>query len=306
MNLHDISLRIENPSLLMSADIPVLHELTKKYPYSQLLSILYLKALSKYQALELEDEVGKHAYKITDRGRLFEILNEQSEVEIITEIFEETSKEETSKKEEYSLLDNENSEIEIQKIDSEIIVKHSNDLKNEPQKTSSNDEKYLDLEVISNAISGVFEKEFEPIRNEKETIQTSVQKEKHNETSENEQVKIKNKESKQRFSSWLRLGSTSEVKSEKSYKVDNIIDTFIQEDPKISQPKKEFYSPIKQAKKSLDSENIQYTETLANILGIQGNYPKAILAYEQLCLTIPEKKTFFVKKIKELKEKLNS
>ena len=88
--------------------------------------------------------------------------------------------------------------------------------------------------------------------------------------------------------------------------LDKIIDTFIQDDPKISQPKKEFYSPIKQAKKSLDSENLQYTETLANILSIQGNYPKAILAFEQLCLTIPEKKTYFVQKIKELKEKLNS
>ncbi len=301
MNLHDISLRIENPSLLKSADIPVLYELTKKYPYSQLLSILYLKALSKDQALELEDEVGKHAYKITDRGRLFEILNEQAEVEIITEIFEEKNK-----GKEISLFDSENPKIEIQKIDSEILVKNSNDLENKPQETITNNEKSLDLDVISNAISGVFEQEFEPVRYEKETIQTSIQKEKSIEIIESKQFKINNNESKQRFSSWLRSGSTSEIKSEKSQKADSIIDTFIQEDPKISQPKKEFYSPIKQAKKSLDSENIQYTETLANILGIQGNYPKAILAYEQLCLTIPEKKTFFVKKIKELKEKLNS
>ena len=302
MNLHDISLRIENPSLLVSTDIPVLHELTKKYPYSQLLSILYLKALSKDQALELEEEVGKHAYKISDRGRLYEILNEQAEDEIIKEIFEEMNP-----LQEISSITRKESALEVKKNEPNKIVKNSDELENHKlPNTYSVDEKILDLDVISNAISGVFEKEFEPIRKNEETIQISDTEAKSIEINRNEQLNINYKGSKQRFSSWLRAGSPSELKSEKNEKLDSIIDTFIQEDPKISQPKKEFYSPIKQAKKSLDSENIQYTETLANILGVQGNYPKAILAYEQLCLTIPEKKTFFVQKIKELKEKLNS
>ena len=302
MNLHDISLRIENPSLLVSTDIPVLHELTKKYPYSQLLSILYLKALSKDQALELEEEVGKHAYKISDRGRLYEILNEQAEDEIIKEIFEEMNP-----LQEISSITSKESALEVKKNEPNKIVKNSDELENHKlPNTYSVDEKILDLDVISNAISGVFEKEFEPIRKNEETIQISDTEAKSIEINRNEQLNINYKGSKQRFSSWLRAGSPSELKSEKNEKLDSIIDTFIQEDPKISQPKKEFYSPIKQAKKSLDSENIQYTETLANILGVQGNYPKAILAYEQLCLTIPEKKTFFVQKIKELKEKLNS
>ncbi len=300
MNLHELSLRIENSSLLVSNDIPILQDLTKKYPYSQLLSILYLKTLAKDQALELEEEVGKHAYKITDRGRLFEILNEKEEVEIVKEIFDEIH------------FDNYDSQIESSKI-----IELKNHPENRDEITNDFDlyplnsieernEKALDLEIISNAISGVFEKEFEPERNNEKTNQISDLEDKPEEIIEKKLIIKTYKGSKLGFSSWLRAGSTTEVKSEKNEKFDQIIDTFIQDDPKISQPKKEFYSPIKQAKKSLESENIQYTETLANILGIQGNYPKAILAYEQLCLTIPEKKTFFVQKIKELKEKLNS
>ena len=53
----------------------------------------------------------------------------------------------------------------------------------------------------------------------------------------------------------------------------------------------------------IDNED---TETLANIFAIQGNFPKAIIAYEQLMLTNPEKKIFFAQRIKELKEKLNT
>ena len=280
MNLQDISLRIENPALLSSLDVPILLNLTKKYPYSQLLSILYLKALAKDQALELEEEVVKHAYKITDRGRLYEILNEKEEIEIVKEIFSDDKINDTNS------IQNSINVSEIIDIEEKeaITTTYENPVENSIHtKTDKQSEHTLDIDVISSAISGVFEKEFEPKRL-KETEQFD-----NNTKSENIDLSFKNiqptefpfKESKQRFTSWLKAGTT-EKPLNKSEKVEQIIDTFIQEDPKISQPKKEFYSPIKQAKKSLESESIQYTETLANILGIQGNYPKAILAYEQL------------------------
>jgi hypothetical protein len=44
---------------------------------------------------------------------------------------------------------------------------------------------------------------------------------------------------------------------------------------------------------------------LASILALQGNFPKAIVAYEQLILTNPEKKVFFASQIEELQKKLN-
>ena len=313
MNIHDIALRIENPALLVSSDIPVLQELAKKYPYAQLFSLLYLKALAKDQSLELEDALGKHAYKITDRVRLYEVLHEKEEENnFVQELYEIATE---------ALLEVEINPLEFQQQEVEEIIentvvseeiKQTNIKSNEIELTifeniQENNEKELDLDIISNAISGVFEREFEPERileedtNSIVDVPTNIPL--HVET---ENTKISFKGSKQTFSKWLKIGNEPVLSEKVENSAEKIIDNFIQEDPKISHLKKEFYSPIKQAKKSLDSENLQYTETLANILGIQGNYPKAILAYEQLCLTIPEKKTYFVQKIKELKEKLNS
>ena len=296
MNLHDISLRIENPSLLVSSDIPVLQELCHKYPYSQLLSILYLKALAKDKAMHLDEEVDKQAYKITDRARLFEILNEEEEEELVKEIFISDEQTVTNGGSD-EIRDTSDGKVEINEVTNEgsderrVTSDEKMDTKEVTfQLNIEERDRTLDLDVISNAISGVFDKEFEPEREDLEV---------KNLTPKVESIKG----SKQHFTTWLRAGENEKVTIRK---VDQLIETFIQEDPKISQPKKEFYSPIKQAKKSLDSENIIYTETLANILGLQGNYPKAILAYEQLCLTFPEKKSYFVQKIKELKEKLNS
>ena len=42
---------------------------------------------------------------------------------------------------------------------------------------------------------------------------------------------------------------------------------------------------------------------LAEIFVKQGNYPKAIKIYEQLMLSIPEKKLFFASRINYIKQK---
>lgn len=319
MNIHDITLRIENPALLLSSDIPVLYELSKKYPYSQLISLLYLKALAKDQSLDLEDALTKHAYKITDRVRLYEILNEnQKETSIIQELHTfDSNFSPNSENKEFTnpILDTENQKDTSEKIDdSNIFISPTegnedttNVIIEKNEEAQRNNEKELDLSVISNAISGVFEREFEPQKKEENNYPVTINSSDQIFDTKSSQIEEQTlKGSRQSFSNWIKAGKKSDISEKKTKTLENIIDTFIKDDPKISQPKKEFYSPIKQAKKSLDTENIQYTETLANILSIQGNYPKAILAFEQLCLTIPEKKSYFVKKIKELKEKLNT
>lgn len=108
------------------------------------------------------------------------------------------------------------------------------------------------------------------------------------------------------FSSWLRSDSHyfenhPEEKTTESQPVKDIEQLF-----EGRKEKKEFFSPTKKAKESLDENRVPVSETLAKIFIMQGNYPKAIYAYEQLMLIIPEKKSFFANQIKELKKKLNS
>jgi hypothetical protein len=118
------------------------------------------------------------------------------------------------------------------------------------------------------------------------------------------------------FSDWLRVGnqsSTSDIEEDKS-KLDDILDRFIENEPKISRPtapledkpKRPFYSPEKKAKESVDMQHMPVSETLGKIFELQGNYPKAIFVYEQLLLANPEKKTYFAARIEELNKKINS
>lgn len=98
-----------------------------------------------------------------------------------------------------------------------------------------------------------------------------------------------------------------ELSPEKSKeKVQAIVDKFIQEEPRISRPKAEFFSPVKNAKESVNEDGIPVSETLAKIYELQGNYPKAILVYEKLQELMPQKINGFTVKIAELKNKMSS
>ncbi len=83
----------------------------------------------------------------------------------------------------------------------------------------------------------------------------------------------------------------------------NLIDTFIQNDPKISKGKVEMFSTENLARMSLVEDERFVTETMAAIYARQGHIRKAIKAYQLLALNYPEKSVYFANQIKKLQER---
>jgi hypothetical protein len=73
-----------------------------------------------------------------------------------------------------------------------------------------------------------------------------------------------------------------------------LIDRFIQQSSTTPSPKKaEFFTPQLAGKRSLEDHVDMVTETLAKIHEKQGNYQKAIAAYERLAIKHPQRSAYF-------------
>ena len=119
------------------------------------------------------------------------------------------------------------------------------------------------------------------------------------------------------FTDWLKYLETGKINTEKekptkiTEKSENqlsafeLIDKFIKDEPRINPVKTEFFSPVNMAKQSVAEDITFVSETLAKIYVLQGNYAKAIRAYESLRLKYPEKRLYFASQIKNLKKLIN-
>lgn len=103
---------------------------------------------------------------------------------------------------------------------------------------------------------------------------------------------------KQDFYDWL---SKPKEEPKKKLKYEHLIDKFLTDQPRIV-PKKEFYSPVNMARKSVEEDETIVSETLANLYVQQGHYTKATKAFHQLILKFPKKRTYFAARIYEIEE----
>ncbi|MCW3083636.1 MAG: hypothetical protein JWP12_1002 [Bacteroidetes bacterium] len=128
-----------------------------------------------------------------------------------------------------------------------------------------------------------------------------------------------NQNSPHSFSEWLKHAAVADDSAKKEepapktrqrsetgiFSAFDLIDKFIKEEPKITRQKTEFYSPVNMAKQSVADDITFVSETLAKIYVLQGNYTKALHAYENLRLKYPEKRLYFATQIKNLRKLIN-
>tara|TARA_B100000900_G_scaffold395462_1_gene393877 strand:- start:344 stop:1126 length:783 start_codon:yes stop_codon:yes gene_type:complete len=176
------------------------------------------------------------------------------------------------------------------KLESNLIVKEEEIQENIIDKSENNsktkDDKILETNIFSNIIGNQLINEIEDYNDTNLEI-----KEVENKINNNTEFT---------FEKWL-YKDKPEKKSVKERSVDDILKSL--EERVKTKKKPSFFSAEITAEKSLEEIPSMNTETLAEIYVKQGNYPKAIKIYEELMLSIPEKKLFFASRINYINSK---
>lgn len=274
--------------------------LVKEFPYCQSGQILLAIYLNQNNHLLFEQQLKKSAIYSSDRKRLFDLISsthhevelEEKESMAVVEEIEEPEK----------LTEKPVPVIELVEQPKETIVPKI--IESVEENTKDEKDRTLELEYINEAISSSYSLELEV-----NLIEDETSSETDNNSIENTPTEI-DENAEFTFSDWLKhmptAAKTEEKEKKQTHKNINLdlIDKFIQEDPKIKPKKTEFYSPVNMARLSVVDDSDLVSETLALIQVEQGNLETAIKTYQKLSLKNPEKRTYFANQIKILKQKI--
>ena len=270
MNTNDYINLLNNSKAINDKQTLVLETIVNEFPFYQSARALYLKGLYNQESFRYNYELKKTAAHTTDRSVLFDFITSDNFKIFQQEVYDKY-------------------QAEIQSIivsDFEYVEEQNRPVNiNSISKTTTSTETYFVSEQQEN------NKEVEAALE----IGKPLQFEK-NETHS--------------FSEWLQLAKIVPIVRDEAEKQINVsselekkfdlIEKFIELNPKISQAKDTTSIPINIAKSNETPSSIM-TETLAQIYLEQKKYSKAIQAYEILILKYPEKSSFFADRIKNIK-----
>lgn len=280
MNRSDFISYIQHPEKLSGENTANLSGLIRDFPYFQTAHLLYTKNLYDQNSIHYNEQLKVAAAYSGDRRILYNLIHSKNkplsvagEKEALIQKLAEKQGEKAVKEPLIEAKQQRRSDVELEKeIMNEVISS------------------YIEIEV---------DHELQEIERE-EVPSTGENKESGD---KNESLNFAGKYS---FSDWLRIKGRPAIQEEakEGRSADDLVDKFIAEEPRISKPQAEFFSPVNLARKSVIDDDHMVTETLARIYAAQGHHSKAIKTYEALSLKYPEKSTSFAARIKELKNKL--
>lgn len=334
MNKNEFYNLIEKPADINADSIKFLEELNIKYPYFGVAKSLLAKAYFNEENIEFSEQLKQAAAYAGDRELLYDLIYHPiAKVNLIESIQEEEIKP-TELKE--NILDVEESNAtkeEIKKLEGLLF-----EIKSQLKQLAEVPVEARPIELVNKAKTEVdlIKEENLVTETKMEEVINEVATEPEIEIEQIEQLPVENPNIKEtikveeplNFTEWLKfvrargVPSDYEVKQSKlvkkeetaspvikdSQKLQNeLIDKFITEEPRIVPQKGVFYNPPEKARQSAEENEEIYSETLAKIYEMQGNFKKAIKAYEILSLKFPEKSAYFASLIEKcnklLKEK---
>lgn len=268
MNTNDFNHILQNPKSITTISTSELEKILETYPYFQSARMLYLKGLQLQNSFKYNAVLKTTASYTTDRNILFDFIttdNFTTVVPVATTV--EESLEERLSPEEITSKDK---PLEIVEV---IIDKPENTLEKSILSSIQ--------EATQNKVEDTIEEESQPV--------SFASSETHS------------------FQEWLQLAKIQPIlrdsKEEKEKALATkyeIIDKFIEANPKITPAKEEVATTVFSPKK--EDTSYLMTETLAKIYLEQKKFGKAIQAYEILILKYPEKSSLFADRILEIKE----
>ena len=274
---------VNKPASISEKHTAALEKIVEEFPYFQCARAIHLKGLYSQNSFKYNNELKITAAHTTDRSVLFEFITSQNFMAIQKAFFDEK-----------------------EAMINDIVVNGMEIVRYETPELETLDKKA-------------------PIKNSLEqSIITSIKEatEEQNETSvATEKLEIGkplnfSNDEKHSFQEWLQLASIKPItreentpgvtKSEEISEEDlekkkktEIIDKFIEANPKISPVKNAPISVV--SERSSSDTSYLMTETLAKVYLEQKKYQKAIQAYEILILKYPEKSHFFADRILDIK-----
>lgn len=291
LNTKDFTYLLNKPYSLTDRQSTELEAVLHEFPYLQPARAILLKALYNKESYRYNNELKKTAAYTTDRSVLFDYITSENFQSIQKAFFEEKQA---------SVGNIEVRESEAVQLEA---VSHAS-----PQN--------LSVETLPESVPVISE----------EIQQKKIQDNRVGEEIPSAEANLElgkplefNTEEKHSFREWLQLSKMAPIKrdaapdnapeniaetdtvtpDDKSRKLE-LIDRFIEANPKIGPAKDEPPTPISLASEHKDASYLM-TETLARVYLEQKKYARAIQAYEILILKYPEKSVFFADRISDIK-----